>query len=141
MKDGVIIIVVAVLFGSLATFSLVCTRQWSEAKAEAERQAQVAKAERQRLAREAEAERQRQDQAVEAVKARITRALSYPSTAQWPDEFTVSKCNGVYVVRGYVDASNKPRTYFTALATGDTCFSVEAHADYEAFQAYKLKGE
>jgi hypothetical protein len=141
MKECVIIFVAAVTFFCLVTISLVRTRQWSEAKAEADRQAEMAAAERQRLAREADAERKRQDQAVEAVKARITRALSYPSTAKWPDEFTVSKCNGVYVVRGYVDASNRPRTYFTALATGDTCFAVEEHADYKAFKVYKLKGE
>src|SRR5262249_39919066 len=109
MKECVIIFVATVTFVCLVTFSLVRTRQWSEAKAEAERQAQEAAAERQRLACEADAERQRQDQAVEAVKARITLTLSCPSAAKWSDEFTVSKCNGVYVVRGYVDASNRPR--------------------------------
>jgi hypothetical protein len=145
MKECAIIFVATVTFGCLVTFSLVRTRQWSEAQAEAGRQAQVAGAERQRLAREAEAERRRQDQAVEAAKARITRALSCPPTAQWPDEFTVSKYNGVYVVRGYVDASNgrggMVRRYFTALAAGDTCFAVEQHDGYDSFTAYKLPGE
>jgi hypothetical protein len=40
-----------------------------------------------------------------------------------------------------VDVPNQLRAYFTALAAGDSCFSVERHADYDAFKTYKLPGE